>query len=234
MDRLMPIVRCPSCRRALNLPESADISTAKCPLCQTTFDVPREPPRSAPPAADVIRPIGRAVPHPEPSVPRFEDRDDLLPRADRLAVASACAWMKGAGILGAVHLFFCGCVSFAFLGGEEAAVFVYCTSYVFQLVASIVVYNGATALHRRTSPGWVMTAGVVAVILGVLSLLLALPVFAGALHQMELPRRRNAEDAILVGVALLLNLAVIVSFLVAGVKALRVLRRPGVRRGFLR
>jgi hypothetical protein len=35
----MPVIRCPSCLRALSLPEHADIATACCPLCRATFDV---------------------------------------------------------------------------------------------------------------------------------------------------------------------------------------------------
>jgi hypothetical protein len=34
----MPTIRCPSCLRALSLPEHHDIATACCPLCRATFD----------------------------------------------------------------------------------------------------------------------------------------------------------------------------------------------------
>jgi hypothetical protein len=36
----MPTISCPSCLRALSLPEHADIGTARCPLCRATFGVP--------------------------------------------------------------------------------------------------------------------------------------------------------------------------------------------------
>jgi hypothetical protein len=40
----MSTIRCPTCQRPLSLPEYADIVTAQCPLCQSSFDVPgREP-----------------------------------------------------------------------------------------------------------------------------------------------------------------------------------------------
>lgn len=223
----MPLVRCPSCNRALNLPEAADIVTAQCPLCATTFEVPS---RAEPPLSRM--PMPRASPvdvPPAPSPFRFdEESDDLPPRNDREAVRSASAWMRAAGVTGLGHLFFCACVSFAFINESEALVFAYCGSYVFQLVASLLVYNGASALQRRSSAGYVWTTAVLALALAALSLLLAAPVF---LRAAESARRQN-EDVFIVGIAGLLNLAVIVTFLVAGLKTILVMLRDPVRRGF--
>jgi hypothetical protein len=232
----MPTVHCPTCKRALNLPESADIASARCPLCQTAFEVPS---RAAPPLPlpsvprAVVRQTDAGQAAPRPPFDFDDDQQDLPPAPDRRAVQSACKWMKGAGLTGLSHLFFCACVSFAFVNFNEALVLTYCGSYVFQLFASLMVYNGANALHRRTSAGWVYIAAVLALVLSALTLLLALPVLSAAIDGVG-RRGMAGEDLLILIVAGLLNLAVILSFLIAGVKAILAVRRESVRRGFQR
>jgi hypothetical protein len=137
--------------------------------------------------------------------------------------------MKGASVVGIVHLFFCGCVSVAYVGEREALLYTYCGSYLFQILASFVVYTGGNSLQQRTALGWVRWAAIIALVNSALALLLALPLLVRALGRRHDP---TGDDAFFLGVILLLNGAVVVSFLVAGVKALLALRRPGVRRVF--
>jgi hypothetical protein len=242
----MPTVRCPSCHRALNLPEFTDIESARCPLCQHTFPVPgRAAPAEPAPLQPWSAPARVDTDNGQPwRTPDQVDTDstgpmplgpdeEALPAEDRRAVASASAWLKGSGILGLVHLFFCGCVSFAFIR-EDAAILLYCGSYIFQLMASLIIYNGGNALRRGTSRGWTETAGILALIMGVLATVMAVPIFLAALREMDLPRRRSTEDTLMLLVALMLNLSLIVAFFVAGVKTWVALRRPSVRTSFER
>ena len=160
----MPTVRCPSCKRALNLPESVDIATAQCPLCGATFAAPPSRVEAVPLAAP-IPPMPRAVVHEEPgqwSEPQtpFEFPSNPLPEAENREAASARFWLKSAGVIGLIHLFLCSCVSFVFTGRDELLALTYCGSYVFQLIASLVVYNGGNVLQREPASGWATAAAV--------------------------------------------------------------------------
>jgi hypothetical protein len=229
----MSIVRCPSCDRALNLPERSEVTTAQCPMCQHVFAVgrPASVPYVPPVPTPTVRPREDASPAPLPSFPGQSEDPQAL--ALRRAVDSTSAWLRGAGIVGLLHLFFCSCVSFAFIGHDDLFILGYCGSYVFQLAASLIAYNGSTVLQRRSSRGWVQAAGVLSLLVGGLTAVLAVPVFSQVLRDLNVNRQQNTQESgiILLG-ALAANAVVVVFFLVAGVKTLLVLRRPEIRSGF--
>ena len=80
-----------------------------------------------------------ARPAPLPSFPTLNE--DPHTRELRRAVDSTSAWLRGAGIVGLFHLFFCSCVSFAFVGHDDLVILGYCGSYAFQLAASLIAYG---------------------------------------------------------------------------------------------
>src|SRR5262245_42165943 len=193
----MPTVHCPSCKRALNLPESADIESAQCPLCRTAFEVPARAAPALPPVPRAnVREIGSPASSPSPF--EFdEDHQALTPAGDRRAVHSACTWMRAAGVVGLAHLFFCACVSFALIGPREYLVVAYCGSYLFQFFASLIVYRGATALQDRTSSAAVYLAGVLALVMSALTVLLASPVFFATAEAIALPGGSPAGEDVM-------------------------------------
>lgn len=229
----MPVVRCPSCNRALNLPEFTEISTAQCPLCGTAFAVPSRVAPSSPVPPSFPQPGAREVDaHSPPQHYHDHAEDDHASRTDREAVYSACAWMRTAGSLGLLHLFFCSCMTFA-LFDNEIGFIIFCGADVLQFITSLVVYNGATSLQRRTSQGWVTVAGVLALVVGVTCMLLAIPVMFKGMLDLQTPRRDHEGAILLLGMGVV-NLIVMVAFIGAGLKALAAVSRPGVARGFTR
>lgn len=233
----MSIVRCPSCSRALNLPDASDVASAKCPLCGHVFDVGSRAP-SAPLASPTSQPshfqIGSPVPQPlheddDPAVP-------ILPAEDHRAVASAVGWMRAAGLLGATHLFFCSCCSIVFIRNvsrEETFLCLYACGYLIQGAVSLIVYNAGRSLERRGSRGWVWTGGVLSLVMSALATLMATPAFLSLPAAFEADFRRHAaEDSIVLLVTLLFDVTLAVSFLVGGVKALLVMSRPAIWAGF--
>ncbi len=229
----MPTVRCPSCNRALNLPEHADIRTARCPLCQTTFDVadrappPPPVPRGPAPGAPEVDTasagesapfdFNEAVPHP-------------LAGDDRRALASAGSWLQAAGMVGLAHSLFCWCGSVIPLEGTEGLVAGCCFGYVLQIVASALVYRGGRELTTQQSIGFARTAVAMAFLAVVLELLFAIPLVLFTLER----GRVDSDDVALLVLVAGLRVVLIALFLTAGARAMLALRRPGVRRAFSR
>src|SRR5688500_18886934 len=104
----MPTVKCPSCRRALRLPENREVVTAQCPLCQATFDAspPAPAQRTAAPASTEALLV-----EPTEDSAEFEYDPDETPqaRADRRAIRAAAGWLKAMGAIGLTQLILCGC-----------------------------------------------------------------------------------------------------------------------------
>ena len=90
----MPTIRCPSCRRALNVPEQHLGALARCPLCRHTFRAPAEPdpppPREPLPAPGPVEEL--APPPVEPA---------------RRALDPAGAWLQGCAALLVAQTVFC-------------------------------------------------------------------------------------------------------------------------------
>src|SRR5436190_12371528 len=90
----MPTIRCPSCRRALNVPEQHLGALARCPLCRHTSRAPAEPdpppPREPLPAPGPVEEL--APPPVEPA---------------RRALDPAGAWLQGCAALLVAQTVFC-------------------------------------------------------------------------------------------------------------------------------
>jgi hypothetical protein len=220
----MPTVRCPSCSRALNLPDFADIQAARCPLCQATFDVPARP-DSAPPGPADADAGDQLVP---------PDRVDPELQADHAALHSAVGWLKAAALFSLVNALGCGCFSFPSDSTDNPLVVGLFFGYLTRLAVSLLVWWGAESLNRRTRLEVAVAGSVGAVVLSGLSALLLLPLLLSAVH--ALPDLTegvlNLEDTLMFSLVGGFHLAIVVLFLVAGSKGIAVLRRPSVRQGF--
>jgi hypothetical protein len=233
----MPTVRCPSCNRALNLPEHADIDTAKCPLCQTAFAVTAQLPPPRPlPARAAPTPVRRREVEPIATPFDFhEEASDPLPRDDRKALYAAANWLKTGSLLAIGHTFLCGCCPFLSVPGlGEDVITVCCFCHLVRIAVSIIIYNGAEAFNRRSSHGWALTSCVLALMLAALSLLFILPILLDLPLQgpARLGMGPNEDQVVAMLAGGLSTLAVIVTFVVGAVKGFLVLRRPAVRRAF--
>jgi hypothetical protein len=217
------------------LPRAIDVVTARCPLCQTDFDVagqaetPRPPPR---PSAVSRANTPRA---PEPSPFDFEREPDPLDREDRQAIAWAATWLRAAGLIGLAHSLVCWCGTFAYLGPHEHAAVGYCVGYVFNILVSLVVHNGARALTARRDRVRAWLAAYAAVLAAILEALFAAPTLLAFLHVATgLRRRLPGEDNLMIFLILVLHLVLVILYLTAGIKTMLALQRPGVRRAMSR
>ncbi|MFO0927842.1 MAG: hypothetical protein U0736_12510 [Gemmataceae bacterium] len=242
----MTTVHCPTCNRALRLPDTLEAATAQCPLCGTTFPVAAEPPLVAEPVRPEV-PVERIVPLPaepvEPSPRRPRPRtgelnspEDRAAREDRRAVVKAATWMKAAGWLGTFQVLTCGlCQGLVLVAvmdrGPGAGVgYVFITLTVLRFVALQLVLEGARCLLRQTQPTRVRMAGGVAFLMGLLVLAERIVFLA----QSSTPAR---EDPLAVAFKLLgslLDLAVVVCCWTGGYQAVDALDRPGVQKAFRR
>jgi hypothetical protein len=226
----MPTVRCPSCNRALKLPEAIEVVTAQCPLCQTTFDAAAhvEQPRRPPPAPmpPIVRATTESIPVPTPS--DFERDAAALPPADGKAVDSAAGWLRWAGLTGMLHTLLCWCGTFGNLFGQEA-LSCFCIGYLGHLVISAIVYHGASALSARRSLGTARSAAILCFVAVLFQLVFSIPPFLNLISFVgSMPA--GEEKVIMLGSVLLLHLLLVSLFLTAGIKTMLALDRPGVRR----
>jgi hypothetical protein len=243
----MQTIRCPTCQRALSLPEPADPGMARCPLCGTTFGVaapeseqapapvdPLVPPLSGV-TAEPLTPYARRPPEPDEDYP-----GGPLTPADRTALQSAVSWLKGAGFLVLLRILSFGICPILVLADRRArtevpvwvaaGLLVYLVVY---LVICLSLLRGADRLNRLSSRVWAVAACSLAAFATLLEVLHALVVGWAIL---EGTRGGVVSGHMLVMLALggqaLLQGVLIVVFLVASIKAFAALRRPAVWHGF--
>ena len=99
----MPSLRCPSCDRALNFPESLRGALVQCPACRHNFTAPEdEPPAPAqPPSVPLARPVSPAATEPfdlSGPLDALEVRHALEVRR-RSALRSAAWWLRSAVVI---------------------------------------------------------------------------------------------------------------------------------------
>jgi LSD1 subclass zinc finger protein len=220
----MPTIRCPSCKRALNLPEHAEFATARCPLCQTDFDVPASAPPPAPSLAPAVFRADTASAG-QPSPFHFpEEPGAALPAGDRKALASAANWLKVAGCLGVSHSVLCWCGTVVPLEGMRGAVAGCCLAYVLQFVACALVFRGGREMASFRGIGYARTAVRMAFLAALLEVLFALPLL---LFMLE---RHWGGDRDLILCLAGLRVLLVALLLTAAIKTTLALQRPGVRR----
>ena len=175
----MAIVRCPSCDRALRLPDGLRTTKVRCPVCDTTFTkpiAPLVPPRTKPsytPSTSLsISPLGDQ---------KHEDQDEDSPIADiRFRLNEAARWMRWMVASWTVAFFLywpiaCCCLGYiAYLTPRSEAEelrWAFLASPV-MLLLLLLEYLGAYALETRRSYRAAVTGAVVALLLSMPPLLL--------------------------------------------------------------
>lgn len=240
----MPTVRCPSCRRALSLPEDTVVETARCPLCGAVFaaaaaEEPRPPrPRPAAPAG----PVGaREVP-----VPRRHDHDldGAEPPLDGGAargLSAASGWLKAMVALGVFHVLTCGACGCLEAQGRappgparQRALVLYAGLSVVRLVALAVVYAAAERLSRRRGLALARTGAIVALLYAILTPLPSLPALLALLERLGQARAAGPPVPMPMQISLALTLLTALCGAVGALLALRQLVRPEVERAFER
>jgi LSD1 subclass zinc finger protein len=228
----MATVHCPSCRRALHLPEHHTGAQVQCPLCRTTFPaVPEEPLRP-------LRLAGETVEQPTPRRRREVDMDldlpaaprDRLPREERKRLESAAFLLKVMAGLGISRgLLFCMCCLPA-VGPDFQREFpdeilaVVSIGTLVEIVALGLVYFGADDMMHQRRHHLATVACIVAIAVGTLGL-----IFSGVALLMTLAGSRAGGPACLWS---FFSLIVAVVGLFGGVRGWAVLSEPGVREAF--
>jgi hypothetical protein len=256
----MPIVHCPSCQRALHLPEAHPGGEARCPLCQSMFPTPAaEAPILSTPLAEPTfeemlesRPFGvlpeeAAEESPSPARKRQPSPDviEALPRDTREALQAAVRDLKRFVVLGTVYLLTCGCVDAYLIGeisakmtGLDRATIFTIGLLLLRLLVLGVVFLGAAAMQRCQARGLALTAAVLALVFAVAGLLCQLPVglYWAVWLEAEWWAARSFGDvfvSLLPGVvSLLLALVAAVLGIRGGVHALYLLHKPEVLRAY--
>jgi LSD1 subclass zinc finger protein len=243
----MPQVNCPSCRRALNVPDAMVGQQVRCPLCNHVFqasgqaDLPPPPPASysppperAPAARDDYDRPGGWSPR-EPSRPGrpddADDRgyDDLPPLTTPDRGIGGTVWMVVAGAFDLLVLvaFF---VFVLTVDNRPPPAYVFLMFALLALVfyvAPIVFFFVAAAVMRSPrGDGLIITGSVMAFIVAVELLILAVIFGIGMMVALDSPMRRMPA---MVPVMFVLSIVGVALTITAGVRALVALGRPASR-----
>jgi LSD1 subclass zinc finger protein len=237
----MPIVKCPGCRRPLNLPAGLRGPEVQCPACQTTFRAPEDD-RPASPGSASAEPVSRTwqegeqAAGPGPVSPLDFQADEAQATYYRVKrkverPASWLRWVVWSDVLGS---FLC-CPCFFNLTtrrdvpDDEAFLFVVGAIWLAELIFVVLVGIGSHYLTRRKAYGLVITAAILSLLLGIKNLLsLAWP-------GLFLVFRATNKDGCFLFPALMMLLVLAiaaVSGLTGGIKTLLVLQDPEVARDF--
>jgi len=112
----MATIKCPSCRRFLNLPTSLRGTQVQCPSCHTTFVPPREEDLSVglmtksthvPPPSPVPRPAGPAQVGGPAEDFDFNDEEHARHFRMRRKVDTAASWLRRTVLLDFLPTFLC-------------------------------------------------------------------------------------------------------------------------------
>jgi hypothetical protein len=237
----MPTVRCPSCQRALHLPEGEQGTMACCPLCKTTFPTPPAEPLFTVPAPIAAPFVPRPVPQPPappPAAPenplRFDDRDgpaaEAVPHADRTALRAAADWQRTYAGLASLHVLTCGCFNMlALLELTHVGIGLHVlVAVLFPVVALFLIFSGAEAMAKRRNRPLALIGSFLAVAVAASQVLLPLAVITVA----QAERGGNFADPSFYCVSLLLALALGIVGVIGGVKGLYLLHKPAVIQAF--
>lgn len=227
----MSTVHCPHCRRALRLPDFAEVEQAQCPLCGTIFDA------SAWPAQNPPHPVR------SPSPPDQKKTSDFWPivesnAPEHKALRRAAAWLQLTGLLGILHPLCCGCLDL--LDPElpravspRPTLLLVVFSLLGRFLVGLIIWSASEALKRRRSLTHSWLGATLAIILGIFLLFRAVL----RLPQMFLADSRGirtfqgeGELSVLLG---FVNLSLSLVSIAAGLICCRILSRADVRALFL-
>jgi hypothetical protein len=249
----MPTVRCPSCHRALHLPEAHPGGTARCPLCQSTFPTPStQVPTVSAPRAEVLFP--ESLPSRPLDIPPLElpndapprhlppplrpDPVEFLPNELRESLRAAARHLKSSAWLACAYLFTCGCINEKVLEaalGFDWSVEALAAVAIVRLVMLGLIYAGAVAMERCRARRLALTSAVLVLCLSGYVLLWPLLVVYEMCSSAWRVRPGSAALSEVAGcgapwVVSLLAFLVASFGLWAGVHALHQLAHPEVRR----
>ncbi len=231
-------VHCPSCSRALNLPETVVGQQVQCPICRHVFQPTGETaplrPQSQGPVArfeEDLLPSRR----PYPSLRRRDHGNAPRPGDGRTAAA---VWLLIAGIIDtvvipAIYLFLFG----TGYGSHSPAIILIVTIllFPFYLPALVLVFITAGVMRTARGKGLIITGCVMTFIVAVELLIVSAIIVLGLLRAFRTPgsRGRVWEDFVIYALGVLV-VAVpgIISSIIAGIKGLIAVsrfppRRPG-------
>lgn len=237
------LIACPSCQRQLNVPDNAAGKQVRCPApdCGTAFFVP-----AAAPSAPVVAP-----PAPAPAVAfDFGGGAAIGPEADfgftehtdggiagigvRTRINRAAGWLNMAAGSMVFYMLFAisiGIAAFAMTRAWPALVVGACTPFVI-LPFTILILVGARMLTRGRRRDLALTAAIVSVVAGGLSLIFMLVMLV--FFVLALVRGAGSNAFVLLSSCGNLSLLTAMAFcgLMGGIVALRTLNRPDVREAF--
>ncbi|MCI0463784.1 MAG: hypothetical protein L0Z62_43170 [Gemmataceae bacterium] len=245
----MPQVNCPSCSRALNVPDTMLGQQVRCPLCNHVFQASGQPgPASSPgyappperqpaPPDDYNRPGGWAPPRP-PSRSRppddYNDRgyEDMPPPLTANRPPGAAIWLVIAGVLDLLVLI----AFFAFIFTVDnrpppASVFmiIVVMALVFYVAPIVFFFVAAAVMRSPRGDGLIITGSVMTFIVA-LELLIMVVIFGiGMMVELSSPWRRMSP---MVPIIFILSIAGLALTITAGVRALLALQPPRPRSGY--
>ncbi len=246
----MPQVNCPSCSRALNVPDSMVGQQVRCPLCNHVFQASGQPappsspgytpPAERPPPAgdDYNRPGGWAPPRAPARSRPYDDYDDrgyggdVPPPLTADRPAGAAVWLIVAGVLDLLVLV----AFFVFLFTVDnrpppAAAFMIMAvmALVFYVVPIVFFFVAAAVMRSPRGDGLIITGSVMAFIIALELLILVVIFGIGMMVELSSPWRRMPA---MVPVIFILSIAGLALTITAGVRALIALQRPRPRSGY--
>lgn len=238
----MNTIRCPSCRRILNLPASLCGTEVQCPGCHTNFVPPRaDEPH---PAIPIAVPVLQAVPVPEPAAGgpaeafAFNDEQNARHHRVRRKVDVAAGWLRRAVLCDMLATMMCCPCTWEVFGIHTFILDE--VSVVYGLLATIVlvllvmgfdalVLIGSHYLVRRRFRGLVTASAIVALLLALKNAVQTLGLLLVQLNaMMEMDVCFGLVGLIMVGLAV----GAAINGFVGGIKTLSVLKDPDVRRDF--
>ncbi len=223
----MPSLRCPSCGRALNFPESLRGALVQCPACRHSFTAPEDEqpaPIRPPPTVPLARPVPAAAPAP------FDLSAPLDPLGVRRhsALRSAAWWLRSAVVIDFGTSALGCCTLTAVADNPDVVLALLGGAVLFEYLPLILVAVGAPDLQARRNYRLCLAAA-----------LLVLPPSLWALVQTWFAGRTGLTELAqgeLAGTFFLALAAVTLFGAAAGVtgaiKSLALLTDPEVKRSF--
>lgn len=229
---------CPSCDRALSLPETMLGQQVRCPICSHVFEAAERTPRpqSAQPAAyrtpapaDEDGPPARPRSYREYSDRDYDDDGPLVASPQR---ASAAVWMLIAGVADTLVLL----VFYVFVftvdhrpPPQEALIFITMFAAVLYFAPLVFVFIAAAIVRTAQGSGLVITGSVMAFIIAFEQLILGTSLGIGIMINLSTRWQHDRLPAS-IPILFVLSLLALVLSIIAGVKALIAISRGRPRR----
>jgi hypothetical protein len=211
-------------------------AAVRCPLCRTTFQAPEEDAPEVP-----HRPVARAVPMPDGARDRpppsedfhfsVESEETQLGFRHRAALKSASFWLQMTVVIDFIACIFNCCFGITLPSGDPTHAFLALAALGVHVLTLPILAIAALQLPRRRGYGLILTGGILALPLGMLTLLSTAPTALHGIHQFDSSLHHEAPGFVFLAIAALM-LGGAVSAIVAGIKTIRVLWDAEIRKWF--